>query len=255
MDLRVTYHIAGSDARDTAERARDIALEQTVELAADAVPPAIADRIVGRVESVEPLAHGRWRAVIAFSPVVVGGDLPQLLNLLFGNISLKPGILVAAIDWPPELLAALGGGPRHGIAGLRALAGAPTRALLCTALKPLGLSAAELPERGYRFAPGGLDILKDDHSLAGPPPAPFRERIERCQEAVARANRETGGNALYFPNVTAGAAAALERAAFAGRAGCHGALVNALPAGLDAVRRSEERRVGKECRSRWSPYH
>ena len=25
-------------------------------------------------------------------------------------------------------------------------------------------------------------------------------------------------------------------------------------AGLDAVR-SEERRVGKECRSRWSPYH
>ena len=23
----------------------------------------------------------------------------------------------------------------------------------------------------------------------------------------------------------------------------------------DAVKRSEERRVGKECRSRWSPYH
>ena len=26
-------------------------------------------------------------------------------------------------------------------------------------------------------------------------------------------------------------------------------------AGGDARRRSEERRVGKECRSRWSPYH
>ena len=25
--------------------------------------------------------------------------------------------------------------------------------------------------------------------------------------------------------------------------------------GLAAVNRSEERRVGKECRSRWSPYH
>ena len=24
---------------------------------------------------------------------------------------------------------------------------------------------------------------------------------------------------------------------------------------LDAATRSEERRVGKECRSRWSPYH
>ena len=25
--------------------------------------------------------------------------------------------------------------------------------------------------------------------------------------------------------------------------------------GYDFLRRSEERRVGKECRSRWSPYH
>ena len=25
--------------------------------------------------------------------------------------------------------------------------------------------------------------------------------------------------------------------------------------GKNIVRRSEERRVGKECRSRWSPYH
>ena len=28
-----------------------------------------------------------------------------------------------------------------------------------------------------------------------------------------------------------------------------------LPARLPRVERSEERRVGKECRSRWSPYH
>ena len=26
-------------------------------------------------------------------------------------------------------------------------------------------------------------------------------------------------------------------------------------ANIDALARSEERRVGKECRSRWSPYH
>ena len=30
--------------------------------------------------------------------------------------------------------------------------------------------------------------------------------------------------------------------------------LNELPAGAN-VPRSEERRVGKECRSRWSPYH
>ena len=34
-----------------------------------------------------------------------------------------------------------------------------------------------------------------------------------------------------------------------------GARYMAKEAGIDDVRRSEERRVGKECRSRWSPYH
>ena len=30
---------------------------------------------------------------------------------------------------------------------------------------------------------------------------------------------------------------------------------NGVVAGLTNISRSEERRVGKECRSRWSPYH
>src|SRR2546429_3047031 len=118
--------------------------------------------------------------------------MPQLLNLLFGNISLQSGVVVASIEWPLELLAALGG-PRHGIAGLRELTGAPRRALLCTALKPLGVSATQLAERAYRFALAGIDLVKDDHSLSDQPPAPFRERVQRCQDAVERANRETGG--------------------------------------------------------------
>src|ERR1051326_895568 len=34
-----------------------------------------------------------------------------------------------------------------------------------------------------------------------------------------------------------------------------GAVTNRLGAWLRSMDRSEERRVGKECRSRWSPYH
>ena len=33
------------------------------------------------------------------------------------------------------------------------------------------------------------------------------------------------------------------------------AVINIVLSGDNAVGRSEERRVGKECRSRWSPYH
>ena len=37
---------------------------------------------------------------------------------------------------------------------------------------------------------------------------------------------------------------------------CCGEPMQELKAGVtDAAVRSEERRVGKECRSRWSPYH
>src|SRR3712207_9168098 len=50
---------------------------------------------------------------------------------------------------------------------------------------------------------------------------------------------------------TGAAAGAAQGAAVAGPLG---ALVGA-PLGLATGARSEERRVGKECRSRWSPYH
>jgi len=231
--LRVTYHL-GCSRRVAAAKARDIAFEQTLELPEDAVSPEVAARVAGRVESVESLGRGRSRAVISFDPVAVCGDLPQLLNLLFGNISLKAGILIAGLDWPDELLAALRG-PRLGIAGLRELTGARGRPLLCTALKPLGLTAPQLAQLAHGFARAGIDLIKDDHSLADQTTAPFRERVERCQEAVARANDETGRNALYFPNVTTGPVGMLERAAVARAAGCRGVVVNALPAGLGAV--------------------
>ena len=32
-------------------------------------------------------------------------------------------------------------------------------------------------------------------------------------------------------------------------------VIDKMNKGQEAIRRSEERRVGKECRSRWSPYH
>ena len=127
MDLRITYHVHGADERAAVARAREIALEQTVELAADALSADVVARIVGRIAAVEPLGEGRWSSVIAYDPAVVSGEMPQLLNLLFGNISLQSGVVVAGIEWPPELLASLGG-PRHGIAGLRELTGAPGRA-------------------------------------------------------------------------------------------------------------------------------
>jgi ribulose-bisphosphate carboxylase large chain len=120
--------------------------------------------------------------------------------------------------------------------GLRALVGADARPLLCTALKPMGFTPAMLADLAYKLALGGLDIIKDDHGLANQPFCPFNERVERCAEAVAKANRETGLNCLYAPNVTAPHDALLERARFAKSAGAGAFLLSYGLTGIDGLR-------------------
>ena len=76
-------------------------------------------------------------------------------------------------------------------------------ALLMTALKPMGSSAEELAEFAYKFALGGIDIIKDDHGLADQPYAPFEERVRKCSDAVRRANVITGRRCVYAPCLNA----------------------------------------------------
>jgi ribulose-bisphosphate carboxylase large chain len=233
--LGVHYVLRLAAGEDAARKALAIGLEQTVELPQALVSGTPLERLAGRVERVQPTAARRARVDISYPPEAIGDDLPQCLNVLFGNISLKPGIRIVGIDWPARLLQILGG-PGHGTTGLRALTAARVRPLLCTALKPMGLSARELAQRGAAFARGGIDIIKDDHGLADQPAAPFLERLARCQEAIERVNATHGTRALYFPNVTAPAARLRERLDAVRAAGCRGVLVSPWLVGLDTLR-------------------
>ena len=231
------YHIAGVAARDQAEaRAQAICLEQTVEFPSDLIPSAaIRDQIVGQVASLERLDSNRWELVIRYPVEVAGRELTQLVNCLYGNISLQPGIRLMGFDLS-ETLSRCYRGPRFGQAGLRNLVGVQDRPLLCTAIKPMGLSPKELAEMAYRLALGGIDLIKDDHGLTDQSFCPFEERVLRCAEAVARANQETGGQVRYLPNVTAPAPEIRHRAQHAREAGAGGLLFCPGLAGLDAMR-------------------
>jgi ribulose-bisphosphate carboxylase large chain len=232
----VVYHLSGSEAEASA-RAADICLEQTVELPDELVEDRrIREEIVGQVVSLRQLQPDLFEAVITFAAETSGFELTQLLNIIFGNISLQAGIRVERLELSPGLLKAFRG-PRFGREGLRSWLNVPDRPLLCTALKPMGMSAAELAALAHRFALGGIDIIKDDHGLANQPFCPFEERVERCAEAVARANQATGVNCIYMPNVTAPADEVLERALFAKEAGASGLLVSPGLTGFDAMRR------------------
>ncbi len=231
----VAYELTGS--RDDAwNKAQDICVEQTIEFPADLLPGGdIAACIVGQVESFAPVRPGYFEAVISFALEIAHQELIQLLNVVFGNISLKPGMRVQRLILPPELLAAFRG-PRFGRAGLRSLLGVPERPLLCTAIKPLGLSVQQLAHLAYQFALGGIDVIKDDHGLGNQVFAPFRERVQRCAEAVDRANRQTGLHCIYVPSIIAPADQLLERALWAKQAGAGGLLVAPGLNGFDSMR-------------------
>lgn len=214
--------------------AREMTVEQTVEVPARCVPSA-SRAMVGAIERIEPAGAARWRVVCSYDPAIVGDSVPQLFNLLFGNISMQRGIRLVDV-WLPDVLLNRFPGPAFGIAGLRQLCGVPDRPLLCAAAKPVGLSSTALAQVCYDFAAGGADIIKDDHGLTSQEAAPYGERLARCQEAVAQANEKTGGKALYFPNLSRGIGDLWADLEYAGSLGCRGVLFSPMLVGPDAVR-------------------
>ena len=231
----VVYRIIGSEPEARA-KAEDICIEQTVEFPAECVGEGtIRDHVFGRIESFAPRDAESFTAVISYAVEIAAGELTQLLNVIFGNSSIKPGIRVEHLDLPPSLLAGFKG-PRFGREGLRAHLGIPHRPLLSTAVKPMGHTCRELADLAYRFAIGGMDIIKDDHGLTDQCCAPFEERVERCADAVRAANRETGGHALYAANVTAPNHLVMKRARFAKAAGAGAIMVAPGLVGFDLMR-------------------
>jgi ribulose-bisphosphate carboxylase large chain len=231
----VIYKIFG-DREEAYETAKGICLEQTVEFPGELVPEGtIRDSIVGHIEFFEAYTDGCFKAVISYAVESAGNEFTQLLNVIFGNSSIKPGIRVESLELPQSLLKNYKG-PRFGREGLRKILGVPERPLLFTALKPMGLSSKNLADLAYKFALGGIDIIKDDHGLSNQSFSPFEERLQLCTEAVKNANEKTGNNCIYVPNITAPYKEVKERAKLAKIMGAGGLLISPGLTGLDVMR-------------------
>jgi len=230
------YRLTGTKEEAHA-KAKDLCVEQTIEFPLDLITDRfITDHVLGRIDSAISGPDGVTRTLVTFANDDSAMELTQLLNVLFGNISLKPGIRLEALKDCANLWNKFKG-PRFGREGLRKRLGAPNRALLATAVKPMGETAPELAARAYQFAKGGIDLIKDDHGLSNQPYATFEERVNRCASAVARANRETGFKSAYAPNITAPAGDLERRAKFAKACGAGALLVSPGLTGFDAMRR------------------
>ncbi|GIJ47838.1 ribulose-bisphosphate carboxylase [Virgisporangium aliadipatigenens] len=220
-------------AEDPAARAVLVAVEQSHELPTELAPDNAVRDSLAHVRTVVE-RPGRPALVTVDFPVdLAGGEPGQLLVLLLGNVSLQDGVRLVDLDVPAGLAAALPG-PRLGVAGVRAIVGEPERALLATALKPVGMTSAQLADLARDCALGGLHILKEDQGLANQPWAPFRDRVPRVAEAVSRANAETGGRAAYLPVVDG----TEEQLRFAFESGAQGVVVIPGVAGFGALARA-----------------
>lgn len=225
----IRYQFTAGSQNEAEATARNISLEQTAELPESAVPAELL-KYTGVVSKVSQTGDLRWECSITYPAETAGGELTQFLNVLFGNISLKPGIRILSLE--PGKLAGLFPGPNFGISGIRELTGVSNRALSCTALKPMGAGTTVLSKQAFEFASGGLDIIKDDHGLANQSMASFEERVRACTEAVKKGCDKSGKRTLYLPNVTGDSSSLLKRAEFARKHGADGVLLAPQITGL-----------------------
>jgi ribulose-bisphosphate carboxylase large chain len=195
--IYVTYKFIGEDPKAIAEVIR---AEQTIEFPFELAPAWIQEEVVGKVEEISSTDKTTHLITISYNPDVTGGELNQFLNVLWGNVSLFPGIKIVDLKLP-ELFLAKYKGPRFGVNGLRKIFNAPTRPLVSTALKPMGSDAKTLAEMARTLALAGFDLIKDDHSLANQPWATWKERVTLVAGAVREANETTGGKSLYAPSL------------------------------------------------------
>jgi ribulose-bisphosphate carboxylase large chain len=231
-DIVVTYRIKSDNPREVAEAIR---VEQSIEFPRELAEEWIQEEVVGSIESVGATENGLTDVVIAYDERNAGGQLPQLFNVLWGNVSMLPGIRVTDISLPDSLLANFRG-PRFGIEGLRTMFNAPERALVSTALKPMGSSSRQFAEMARVIALAGFDTIKDDHSLANQPWSLWRERVEMVSEAVREANEITGHNCLYAPSMDLPADEMVDAAHEAKALGATSLLVLPGISGFDAMR-------------------
>jgi ribulose-bisphosphate carboxylase large chain len=233
--FHVHYLVTGSE-EEARVKAEQVTVEQTVEFPVHLIPESDITRfLVGQIERFEKVGEGRYAVTISYAVESAGADLPQLLNVIQGLSSLILGVRVERLEFPDSLLR-LYRGPRFGRKGWRDAVKVYDRPLLCTALKPMGLSPQQLADMAYQCALGGLDIVKDDHGITDLVFCPFEERVQRCVEAVAKANRETGLSCIYAVNVSASVDRIVERARFARQAGAGAVMIAPATTGFDSMR-------------------
>lgn len=243
--FEVDYIVTVAKNQSAETLAAEICLEQTVEIPEDCIPSHVREKgLPGKIERIakEETSDNRYLITISYLSGIADSSVSQFLNTLFGNISLKNNIRINGIRLGNEF-SSLFPGPLYGVSGIRQALNVYDRPLVCTALKPAGLSSSELAAMAYAFAKGGADIIKDDHGISNQRYSRFDERIVRVQNAVREANAKYGTSTIYAPMVNDEPSVMLKQLDLCARNGIKGVLAAPSLIGYGAfaeIRRNHE---------------
>ena len=199
--LTIKYECITQD-NNIEDIAECIAVEATVEMPKEAIQDSsIIDRFVGKVEYIEQQSEDKYTVSVNYSVAITNNRINQLLNLLYGNISYYTNIRIVDLILPTSFIQNYAG-PNYSVDRLRAELKVPDRPLTAAVLKPIGSSPKYFSEVSYHFTKGGIDLIKDDHSLGDHPFCSFEDRINSCLASIHKARQESGSNTLYIASVT-----------------------------------------------------
>jgi len=231
MWFEISYLVRSNES-EIRKKSFDICTEQTIEFPYHLIRNnRIKNKIVGKIKSIKKTSKNVYKVKISYNEITVGDDFTQFLNVMFGNVSIKPYIKVEKIH-PSKNITKKFPGPVFGIDGIRKILNSYNSPVLCSALKPMGLTCDELSNLAGKFASGGIDIIKDDHGLANQDFSPFMQRVKKICNAV----KKTKKKCLYAPNVTADTTdEIIKRAIYAKKCGAGALVISPGLCGFSAV--------------------
>ena len=166
------------------------------------------DYYKGRAYAIEDVP-GDDEAFYAFIAYPMGlfeeGSVVNVFTSLVGNVFGFKAVRMLRLEDVrfPLWFVTTCDGPPHGIQVERDKLDKYGRPLLGCTIKPkLGLSAKNYGRAVYECLRGGLDFTKDDENVNSQPFMRWRDRFDFCQEAIEKAERETGERKGHYLNVT-----------------------------------------------------
>jgi len=198
-----------------------------------AAPPSVGD----------PNEYTRAEVRISIPVRNVGASLPNLKTAVAGNLfELRyfSGLRLLDVEIPDKIVEAYPG-PQFGIEGTRQIVGVEDRPVVGTIIKPsVGLAPAETADLVSDLAESGVDFIKDDELLAGPPYSPVEDRVQAVMAALDDHESASGGEVMYACNITGDVDEMLSRHDAVVEAGGNCVMVSLNSVGLSAVKRLRE---------------